>query len=159
PEIRWIASDGVFESAEEVLRESWLSDYFDPVRDLIGDLAPLLLERCFALLSSTMVERAAYHQAGRIDTGFTHACDYDLWMLVLQRHPGGLMADRLVSYFSSPGALSRNLEMRDRDDIRVMRRVAGEGRSDLRGRAAERAASLEFNLALKLLRAGRRDEA
>lgn len=155
PEIRLVTSDGILESAEGVIRESWFSDYFDPVRDIVGDLAPLVIERCFLLLSSTMVERSVYREAGGMDPEFAHSYDYDLWVRVLSRHPGGLMAEPLVSYFSSPGGLSRDYEARARDDLRIMRELERDGRPDLRRRAALRAVLLEFNLGLMCLRGGR----
>jgi glycosyltransferase involved in cell wall biosynthesis len=46
-EIRWISTDGDYVAAEGVLRESWLSDYFQPVRDLNGDLLPYLIGAAF----------------------------------------------------------------------------------------------------------------
>jgi len=161
PEIRLVTTDGRFVSAEGVLRESWLSDYFDPVEDLVGDLAPLLIERCFTLVSSILVERRAYDEVGGLNTALTHSYDYDLWLKILCRHPGGLMKDRLISYWSSPGALSRNYEKNTRDDLDLMRRVArGElsPRASLRSVAARRAAAIEFVLGLTCLRTGRAGE-
>jgi len=159
PEIRLVTSDGIYEKADEVIRESWLSDYFDPVTEMVGDLAPTVLERCYPLLSATMVERNAYHAIGGIDTHYTHCYDYDLWLGVLSRFPGGVMPDRLVGYFWSAGALSRNNEARNRDDLRLMRKIENGERADLRRRAAERAASLEYEIGLICLRGGRYEEA
>jgi len=162
PDVRMVMSDGVYASAEGVLRESWLSDYFDPVREMVGDLFPPLIERCFPLMSSVMVERSAYREVGGLDPDITYSHDYDLWLRVLARHRGGLMADRLITYYSSPGALSRRYEERYRDDLAIMRRIQrGElgKRPKLQRRAARRAAALEFDLALLCLRTGRNEEA
>ena len=40
------------------------------MRTLAGDLFPPLVERCFPLTSSTMIERAAYHEVGGMDEAF-----------------------------------------------------------------------------------------
>jgi glycosyltransferase involved in cell wall biosynthesis len=160
-EVRWLCSDGRLVSAHGVVRESWLSDYFDPVTDRVGDLVLPLLRRCFPLLSSMLVERGAYDAAGGLDRGMALSHDYDLWLRLAARSPGGVMAERLVDYFTGPGTLSRNLEQRYRDDLEIMRRVErgslGE-RPALRGLAAERAAGLEFQLALIAFRDGRARE-
>jgi len=158
PEIRLISSDGDFVSSHGVVRESWLSDYFDPVRELSGDLVPLLIERCFMLLSSTMVERKAYEEVGGLDRDMHYSYDYDLWLRVLARHPGAVLTDKLVSYWTSPGALSRNYEARYRDDLKIMRRVESGAvgvKPEIQRRAAERAASLEYDLGVLCLRSGR----
>jgi glycosyltransferase involved in cell wall biosynthesis len=161
PEIRFVSSDATYVSADGVIRESWLADYFDPVVERVGDLLAPLVERCFVLMSSVMVERDAYHESGGLDPEIVYSHDYDLWMRILARHPGGLMADRLIEYFWSPGALSRRFEARYRDDLALMRRVE-EGsfgrRPDLMRKAHARAASLEFDLGLMCLRSGRADE-
>src|SRR5262249_9755296 len=78
PEVRHISSDGTLVSAEGVVRSSWLSDYFHPVRELRGDLYALLLERCFVLMSSSMVHRDAYQAVGGMDPRIVYSHDYDL---------------------------------------------------------------------------------
>jgi glycosyltransferase involved in cell wall biosynthesis len=161
PEIRLLTTDGVYVSAEGVIRDSWLADYFDPVQDLTGDLAPLLIQRCFTLVSSILVERNVYHEVGGINPEIQRSYDYDLWLRVLARHPGGLMKDRLISYWSSPGALSRNYEANSRDDLDLMRRIergALGPRADLPRLAARRAAAIEFGLGLNCMRSGRTRE-
>lgn len=162
PEIRLVSSDGALVSADGVIRESWLSDYFDPVKEMIGDLMPYLVERCFILVSSTMVERHAYHEVGGLDPEMVFSHDFDLWLRLLSRHPGAVMKDRLISYFSSPGALSRNYEGRHRDNLVLMRRIQNGDlgrRRRIQRRAAARAAALEFDLGLLSFRAGRAAEA
>lgn len=162
PGVRWISTDGALVSDEGVIRESWLSDYFDPVHELSGDLLPLLVERCFPLVSSSLIERLAYHEVGGFDATVAWSQDYDLWLRLAARYPGAVMADRLVTYFSSPGQLSRRIEERYRDDLGLLRRIE---RGDLGRRpalqriAAERAAALEFDLAIVCLRSGRVREA
>jgi len=161
-DVRWCGTDGVFVSAEGVLRSSWFADYFHPVRELSGDLLPLLVERCFPLVSSMMIERAAYEGAGGYDLSIPYSQDYDLWLKLAARHSGGMVAEPLIYYWSSPGQLSRRLEPRYRDDLALMRRVAcGEFRrdSELRHRGAERAAAIAFDLAIVCLRDGRLGEA
>lgn len=161
PEVKLVMSDGVYTSAEGVLRESWLSDYFDPVEEKIGDLFPSGVERCYMLLSSIMVERDAYEAVGGLDPNMTWSYDYDLWLRVLARFPGAIMKERLTTYYSSPGAMSRNIEARYRDDLTLLRRIeTGElgNRPDLHGRAGERAAAIEFDLGLMCLRSGRTAE-
>jgi glycosyltransferase involved in cell wall biosynthesis len=159
PEARLITSDGSYISAAGLLRESWLSDYFHPVREISGDLFPALVERCWVLLSATLVERSAYEAVGRLDPNVTFSYDYDLWLRVLARFPGVLMTDRLTTYFSSPGAMSRNIEARYRDDLMLLRRVesgeVGGHRPAVMRRAAERAAALEYDLGLMCLRSQR----
>jgi glycosyltransferase involved in cell wall biosynthesis len=162
PEVRWCGTDGVYVAAEGVIRDSWLSDYFHPVREQVGDLLPALVERCFPLVSSMLLERAAYESVGGYDLGIPYSQDYDLWLKLAARYPGGMLAERLIHYWSSPGQLSRRYDVRDRDDLELMRRVAtGTLRRDpaLQRRGGERAAALAFDLAIAELRAGRVSEA
>jgi len=160
-DVAWISCDGQFVSAEGVIRESWLSDYFTPVTERVGDLFPLLVRRCFPLMSSSLVRRDAYHAVGGIDPGIVYSHDYDLWLRVAARYPAALLADRLVHYWSSEGSLSRRLEARHLDDLAIMERVAaGELRDDptMRRMGHERAAAIAFDLALLCLRDGRSAE-
>jgi glycosyltransferase involved in cell wall biosynthesis len=158
PALRWISTDGDFVSAEGVIRESWLADYFSPVTERCGDLFPMLLHRCFPLLSSVLVERDAYHEAGGLDPAMVYSHDYDLWMRVMARHPAAVMTERLVHYWYHAGSLSRRLEARHRDDLALMERVArGELRPDAATRRVgrRRASSLAFQVAVSCLRDGR----
>jgi glycosyltransferase involved in cell wall biosynthesis len=162
PQLRWLTGDGRLVSAEGVVRESWLADYFDPVVDVVGDLLPPLIERCFPLMSATLVERGACDAVGGIDPEMVCSHDYDLWLRLAARYPGGLMAEPLVEYYSGPGTLSRDYEGRYRDDLALMRRVEKDGLgrgAAIRRAAAERAAALEFDLAIGCVRAGRLSEA
>jgi glycosyltransferase involved in cell wall biosynthesis len=162
PEVRWLTADGRYVADGTVLRESWLADYFEPVRELTGDLLAPLLERCFPLTSATLVARAAYDAVGGLDPTLVHSHDYDLWLRLAARHPGAVLAERLVDYHAGPDSLSRDLEGRHRDDLAILRRVArdGLGRGGaVRRIAATRAAALEFELALLAVRAGRATEA
>jgi glycosyltransferase involved in cell wall biosynthesis len=162
PGVRFISSDGTFVSEAGVIRDSWLSDYFDPVRDVIGDIFPLLVHRCFPLMSSCMTERAAYHEAGGMDPDLVYSHDYDLWMRIASRHPAALLGDRLIHYWSHPGSLSRRFEARHRDDLVLMERVArGELRDEptVRALGARRASGLAFDIAVACLRDGRVAEA
>jgi hypothetical protein len=80
----------------------------------------------------------------------------------MARYPGAVTPDRLIHYWSSPGALSRNYENRHVDNLMLMRRIErGEltARPELRARAAIRAAALEYDLAVLDVRAGRIREA
>ncbi|HTM57398.1 MAG TPA: glycosyltransferase [Candidatus Udaeobacter sp.] len=158
PEVRWCCTDGAFVSAEGVIRESWLSDYFNPVRDRAGDLLMILLQRCFPLMSSMLVYREAYHQVGGINPEIVYSHDYDLWLRLAARYPGGMLSDRLVDYLYHPGQLSRRIEDRGLDDLGIMRRIErgdlGQAPS-LRQAAAERAAAIEFDLGLLCFRTGR----
>jgi glycosyltransferase involved in cell wall biosynthesis len=158
PEVQHISSDGTLVSNEGVVRSSWLSDYFNPVRELHGDLYRLLLERCFVLMSSTMVHRDAYHAVGGMDPKIVYSHDYDLWLRMYARFPAAVMAEPLISYFTSPNALSRNYEARHRDDLDLMRAAErGEHRRDpsLQRRAGERAAALEYKIGVLCMRTGR----
>lgn len=162
PEVRWTSSDGRYVSAEGVVRESWLSDYFQPVRLVVGDLMPALLHRCFPLMSSMLVEREAYHAVGGMDAGMVYSHDYDLWMRLAARYPGSIMPDRLIDYWSGPGTLSRRIEERYRDDLTLLRRAArGEIRRDpaIVRAARVRAAALAYELGLRCVRDGRLAEA
>jgi len=158
PEVRWCGTDGFYVAAEGVLRDSWFADYFQPVRELAGDLLPALVERCFPLVSSMLLERGAYEGCGGYDLDIPYSQDYDLWMKLAAAHPGGMLAEPLIHYWSSPGQLSRRFEARHRDDYALMRRVAeGRYRRDraLQERGATRAAAIAFDLALHELREGR----
>lgn len=162
PEVRWFGSDGRYVSAAGVERESWLSDYFDPVQEMAGNLLPGLVHRCFPLVSSMLVERRAYDEVGGLDPGLVYSHDYELWLRLAARYPGGVMAERLIDYFTGPATLSRNYEGRFRDDLELMRRLEAGGYGadrELRGVAAGRAAEFEFRLAVHNLRAGRLREA
>jgi hypothetical protein len=162
PEVKWISTDGEYVAAEGVVRSSWLSDYFRPVRDRVGDLLPALVERCFPLVSSTLIERGAYEASGGFDPAFTYSQDYDLWLRLAARHPGAVIGEPLIAYWSSPGQLSRRIEARYLDDLALMQRIArGELRLDpiLQRRGRVRAAELEYDLALLCLRTGRGAEA
>jgi len=158
PDVRWLMTDGLYVSEHEVLRESWLADYFDEVREMAGDLFPLLVERCFPLVSSSLFHIEAYRTVGGFDASVPFSQDYDLWLRMAARFPGGVLADRLIRYYSSPNQLSRRIEERNRDDLRLMRTVArGDLRRDrtLQRTAAARAAALEFDLGVTCLRSGR----
>ncbi|MBI1799874.1 MAG: glycosyltransferase family 2 protein [Candidatus Eisenbacteria bacterium] len=158
PEVRWISCDGAFVSADGVIRESWLSDYFEPVRERVGDLLPPLVERCFPLMSSMMVEREAYARVGGINSEIIYSHDYDLWVRLAARYPGALMAEPLIEYFSHAGSLSRRIAERACDDLDLMRRIERGDlghRPELQRVAARRAAALEFDLAIHALRANR----
>lgn len=162
PDVRWCGTDGVYVAAEGVLRTSWLADYFHPVRELKGDLLPPLVERCFPLVSSMLLERGAYEAAGGYDLEIPYSQDYDLWLKLAGAHPGGILAEPLIHYWSSPGQLSRRYEARHRDDVALMRRVAeGRYRRDpaLQRRGARRAAAIAFDLGIHCLRDGRAAEA
>ncbi len=157
PGMGWIATDGSYVSEAGVIRESWLADYFDPVRELAGDLLPAMVERCFPLTSSVLVRADVYREVGGIDPDLVYNHDYDLWLKVLARHPGAQLTDRLVYYWASPNALSQRYEGRHRDNLATMRRIesgAYTPRPEIRRQAAERAAVLEFHLAVIDLRAG-----
>ena len=158
PELRWVCTDGAFVSAEGVIRESWLSDYFQPVRDLTGDLLPPLLERCFPLMSSMLVNRDAYREVGGMNPDIVYSHDYDLWLRIAARYPAGMMSDRLIEYLYHAGQLSRRIEDRARDDLDIMRRIERGDlghRPALRRSAAERAAAIEFEIALHCYRSSR----
>jgi glycosyltransferase involved in cell wall biosynthesis len=161
PEVRWMSTDGRYVSERGVLRESWLDVYFEPVRDLVGDLLPLLVERCFPLMSSSLCAREAYEAVGGLDPDIVYSHDYDLWVRLAARYPGGVLAERLVDYWTGPGTLSRFFEARYRDDLGIMRRIEANPAlsADVRRRAARRAAGIEFDIALVALRSGRLVEA
>ena len=160
-EVKWISTDGPYVSEHGVERPSWLSDYFDPVQEMRGDLFPPLLERCFPLMSSMLVEREAYHSVGGIDGNIVYSHDYDLWLRLAARYPGAVLPQPLVSYWTHPGALSKRFEPRYRDDLMLMQRIErGElrGEPELRAAAKRRVASHAFDLGLMCLRSGRAAE-
>lgn len=162
PELRWLGSDGDLFSDDGVVRPSWLSDYFEPVMDMDGDLLTPLLERCFPLLSSMLVERNAYREVGGLNVTYALSYDYDLWLRLALRYPGLILAEPLVRYYTGPNNLSRRYEARHREDQRIMRRLArGDvaAAPSVRRRASERAAALDFDLGLLCLRSGRMREA
>ena len=157
PEVRWLTSDGEYVSADGVLRESWLADYFDPVPELAGDLYPLVVRRCFPLVSSTLVHVDAFRAVGGLDDA-PYSQDYSLWLRLAARFPGGLVPERLIAYWSSPTQLSKRTEERYRDDQCLMERVArGEFRRDPGAQriAREKVASYDFDLGVMCLRSGR----
>jgi glycosyltransferase involved in cell wall biosynthesis len=158
PEVRWLSTDGRYESEQGIERASWLSDYLDPVSDRAGDLFVPLLQRCFPLMSSMLVEREAYLAAGGIDPAVVYSHDYDLWLRLAAGFPGGVLAESLVHYWTHPGALSKNYEQRYRDDLMLLRRVAaGALRREpaVLALARERIASHCYDLGLRCLRTGR----
>jgi glycosyltransferase involved in cell wall biosynthesis len=157
PEVRWLGSDGRLISTQGVVRESWLSDYFDPVTDLVGDFSGLLLRRCFPLVSSMVVEADVYRSTGGLDPSIPLAYDYDLWLRLAARVPGAVLSERLVDYYTGPATLSKNFNARYRDDLELMRHAESGrygGAPEFRRLAAERAAVLEFKLALIVMRQG-----
>ncbi len=162
PDARWIVSDAVYVSEAGVLRESWLSHYFDPVRELSGDLLPALIERSFVLPSASLVAADAYRASGGFDPSFVYSQDYDLFLRLAARCPGVVLPDRLAHYFASPGGMSRRLEERHRDNLRLMERIErGELRREPRieRSGARRVAALSFDVGMICMRSGRIEEA
>ena len=162
PDVRFVCTDGRYVASDGVVRASWLSDYFDTVQDVAGDLLPYLIERSFPLVSSALIERTAWEAVGGFDPMLAYSQDYDLWIKLAARFPGGVMPDVLVDYWTGPGTLSRDLEARWRDNHYIMHRVATGAvvvPPALRRRARERAAGLAFDLAIAAVRAGRFREA
>jgi glycosyltransferase involved in cell wall biosynthesis len=162
PRARWIGTDARLVTDTEVLRESYLSDYFDPVRELAGDLLPALIERSFVLPTTVLIEAAAYGEAGGFDPAIVYSQDYDLFLRLAARFEGVVLAEPLALYYSHPGQISRRYEERHRDDYALMQRVeAGTLRADpaLRATGARRVADLAWKLGVAALRAGRMDEA
>ena len=162
PEVRFFGSDGQFVSDAGVQRESWLSAYFDPVHELVGDLLPSVANRCYLLMSSMLVARDAYEAVGGLDPEMIYSHDYDLWLRMAARFPGGVMEDVLIDYDTGPGTLSRSFEARSRDDWTLMARLAA-GRPPapdaVRRAARERASALALDLAIAAWRGGRESEA
>lgn len=162
PSVRWIGTNGELFGRDGVILDDWFSQYFDQVQDISGDVLPQLVERCFPLLSSMMVQAEAYHAVGGLDHDIHRAYDYDLWLRLAGRYPGAFLAERLIRYWTGPGTLSKDLQERARQDLMVLRKVvSGASVTDrrVRKRAAERVAALEFDLALKLMRGRRYSEA
>jgi glycosyltransferase involved in cell wall biosynthesis len=162
PQLRWLTGNGRLVSARGTLRDSWLADYFDPVVDVAGDLLPPLMERCFPLTSATLVERGAYDAVGGTGPEIVCSHDYDLWLRLAARYPGGLMAELLVDCYSGPGTLSQDHEGRFRDEPALMRRTGKDGLGHvavIRRVAAGPSAALESGLAILAVRAGRLQEA
>jgi glycosyltransferase involved in cell wall biosynthesis len=162
PDVKWLSSDGDFVAEEGVLRDSWLADYFAPVTERVGDLFPLLVKRCFPLMSSVLAQRDAYAAVGGINPAITYSHDYDLWLRIAAKYPCAVTTDKLIHYWYHTGSLSRRLEARHRDDLAIMERIArGEFREDAGSRrmGKERAAGLAFDLGLLCLRDGRVPEA
>ena len=158
PEVKWIYTDGRYVSEQGVLQLSWLQEYFQPVRELTGDLFPDLLVRCFALMSSVLLARDAYRESGGIDPAIPYSHDYDLWLRVLAKSPGAVMPENLVYYWSHPDAMSKRYDRRYLDDLGILDRVErGEFRDDLATRrtARRRRASHAFDLGMLYLRTGR----
>ncbi len=158
PSVRWVSTEGRYESEHGVERASWLADYFEPVIERNGDLLPPMLGRCFPLMSSMLVERSAYHEVGGIDPAIIYSHDYDLWLRLAARFDGGLIPEMLVHYWTHPGALSKNFEARHRDDLMLMQRAAdGTLRDDAQTRelGRERVAALQYHIGQRCLRTGR----
>lgn len=162
PDARWIVSDAVYVSETGVLRESWLSHYFDPVRELSGDLLPALIERSFVLPSASLVAAEAYRAVGGFDPSFVYSQDYDLFLRLAARFPGVILPDRLARYFATPGGMSSKIEERHRDNLRLMERIeSGELRPEplTRRSGARRVAALAFDIGMICMRSGRNEEA
>ena len=162
PGVKWIGSDGELFGRDGVIMESWFSQYFDRVEDRTDDILLPLIQRCFPLLSSMMVHADAYRAIGGLDLDIHRAYDYDLWVRLADRFPSAFLADRLIGYWTGPGTLSRDYEVRNRQDLMVLRKAA-DGVSTrnpkARRRAADRVASIAFDLAVKCMRARRYGEA
>lgn len=155
PQVRWLATDGEYVSARGVLLSSWLSKYFRPVRDSEGDFFALLVQRCFPLVSSILIDRACYEEVGGLDEELPYSHDYDLWLRLASRHPGGVMAEKLVSYWCNPDGLSACYEGRYADDLKILQRVASGaigGSQQVRRMAAERASARALQLGMWCLR-------
>ncbi len=162
PEVVWLSSDGVFCESAGVLRDSWLSDYFQPVRELRGDLYRLLVDRCFVLTSSVLARRDLVLEVGGMREDLANAQDYDLWLKLAARGPGALLAERLTFYRRRPGSLSTSQLSRLSNNIRLREGVAkGEPRPDPVAQRTAAFALTEFywSLGLELLREGRAAEA
>jgi hypothetical protein len=113
-------------------------------------------------MSSCLVHRETYQAVGGIDPAIIYSHDYDLWLRIAATHPAAVMTERLVHYWYHPGSLSRRLELRHRDNLAIMERIArGELRDDAPSRqlGRERAAGLAFDIALRCLHDGRGEEA
>lgn len=153
PEVAWISSDGAFVEEGRVLRPSWLSDYFQPLRPLHGDLYPLLAERCFVLISSMMVRRDAFVEAGGFRDDMPNALDWDLWFRLAARRPGAVVAEPLIHYFRTPGSLSTSRLPRLESNIALLERVAaGVPREDIHAQRRAASALTEFYWSLGLWR-------
>lgn len=158
PQVAWVSGDGAVVGEQGMIAESWLASYFDPVRDLVGDLYPDVVQRCFPLVSSSLVLKSAYHAVGGMDADVEYSQDYALWLRLSARFPAALMSTRLIHYWSSPTQMSKKVEQRYRDDKRLMERVVrGEYRrdADTQRVAREKVASYEFDLGVMCLRSGR----
>ena len=158
PEVVWVSGDGALVGEEGLIAESWLASYFEPVEELVGDLFPYVVQRCFPLVSSSLVRKSAYAAVGGLDLGVEYSQDYDLWLRLSARYPAAVLKDRLIHYWSSPTQMSKRIEERHRDDRRLMERVArGEYRRDPAAQrvAREKVASYEFELGVICLRSGR----
>ena len=158
PEVVWVSGDGALVGEEGLIAESWLAGYFEPVAEMIGDLFPHLVQRCFPLVSSSLVMKSAYLAVGGLDRDVEYSQDYALWLRLSARYPAALMKERLIQYWSSPTQMSKRIEERYRDDKRLMERVArGEYRRDPAAQrvAREKVASYEFELGVMCLRSGR----
>ncbi|MFI5369987.1 MAG: glycosyltransferase family 2 protein [Candidatus Eisenbacteria bacterium] len=158
PELAWVSGDGALVGEQGMIEESWLAGYFEPVRDLVGDLFPHVVQRCFPLVSSSLVRKSAYLAVGGMDPDIEYSQDYALWLRLSARFPAAVMSARLIHYWSSPTQMSRRIEERYRDDKRLMERVArGEYRRDPNAQrvAREKVASYEFDLGVICLRSGR----
>ena len=158
PEVAWVSTDGALVGEEGTIAESWLSRYFQPVEDLVGDLFPHVVQRCFPLVSSSLFRKSAYSAIGGLDLDVEYSQDYGLWLRLSARYPAALMKERLIQYWSGPTQMSKRIEERYRDDKRLMERVArGEYRRDPAAQrvAREKVASFEFELGVICLRSGR----
>jgi hypothetical protein len=158
PEVVWVSGDGAVVGEQGLIAESWLAAYFDPVEELVGDLFPHLVQRCFPLVSSSLLMKSAYQAVGGLDRDVEYSQDYGLWLRLSARYPAALLKDRLIEYWSSPTQMSKRIEERYRDDKRLMERAArGEYRRDPAAQrvAREKVASYEFDLGVMCLRSGR----
>jgi glycosyltransferase involved in cell wall biosynthesis len=158
PEVVWVSGDGAVVGEEGLIAESWLAGYFEPVEELMGDLFPHVVQRCFPLVSSSLVRKSAYLAVGGLDHDVEYSQDYGLWLRLSARYPAAVLKDRLIHYWSSPTQMSKRIEERYRDDKRLMERVArGEYRRDAPAQriAREKVASYEFDLGVICLRSGR----
>lgn len=91
--------------------------------------ALLLRSMIVGCLSSGMVRRAVFDDAGHFDPQLSQSADWDLWLRLATVTRFVILDDELVRYRTSAGNMSSNIELLERDTFAVLEKFFGSPRS------------------------------
>ena len=88
-----------------------------------GRITEVLFVDNIVPFSSAVVRRACFEKAGMMDTSLRMAIDWDLWLRISVHFEFDFVAEPLTFYrMGHEGQMSRNYEVREVDQMRIMRR-------------------------------------